>query len=66
MNTGASSSFEVKGIGKSSSKWFEAKKTSSGTYALTAAGAKALKASNEKAAAGGGGGGDGGGGGGGC
>ena len=61
INTGASSGFEVKGVGRSSNKWFEAEKTSSGTYALTAAGAKALKASNEKAEGGGGGGGGGGG-----
>ena len=61
LNTGKSSSFEVKGTGKSSTKWFEAEKTSSGTYTLTAAGAKALKVSNEKAQGGGGGGGGGGG-----
>ena len=60
MNTGASSSFEVKGVGRSSSKWFEAEKTSSGTFALTTKGARDMKNAEKKAASGGDGGGGGG------
>ncbi len=62
INTGVSSSFEIKGTGKTSNKWFEAEKTSSGTYALTAKGAKALETASKEAESGGGGGGGGGGG----
>ena len=64
VNKGKSSNFEIKGIGKSSGKWFEAEKTSSGTYELTAKGKREMEAVNE--AGGNDGGGEGGGGGGGC
>ena len=55
VNTGASFSFEIKGTGKISNEWFEAEKTSSGTYALTAKGAKDMKTANDKAEESGGG-----------
>ncbi len=60
VNKGTSSNFEIKGKGKSSGKWFEAEKTSSGTYELTAKGKRDMEAANE--VGGGDGGGDGGGG----
>ena len=55
VNTGVLSSFEIKGTGKISNEWFEAEKTSSGTYALTAKGAKDMKTANDKAEESGGG-----------
>ena len=68
IKTGVSSSFEIKGKGRISGKWFEAEKTSSGTFALTTKGAKDMQTAEAAAAAaaGGGDGGGGGGGGGGC
>ena len=68
IKTGISSSFEIRGTGKTFNKWFEAEKTSSGTFALTEKGAKAMTLAEIQAEGDGGdsGGGDGGGGGGGC
>ena len=60
VNKGISSNFEIKGKGRTSGKWFEAEKTSSGTYELTAKGKRDMEAAME---GGGDGGGDGGGGG---
>ena len=59
VNKGTSFNFEIIGNGKTSGKWFEAEKTSSGTYELTAKGKKDMEAAMES-------GGDGGDGGGGC
>ena len=56
VNKGTSSNFEIKGKGKTSGQWFEAEKTSSGTYELTAKGKRDMEAAME-----GGDGGDGGG-----
>ena len=64
VNKGTSSNFEIKGKGRSSAKWFEAEKTSSGTYELTAKGNRDMESANEND--GGGDGGSGGDGGGGC
>ena len=61
VNTGVKFIYEIKGIGKISNKWFEAEKTSSGTYALTAKGAKAMETANKEMEESGGGGGGGGG-----
>lgn len=67
FDAGKSSSFEMRGEGSASSKWYKAERTSSGTYELTA---KAKRDMEKDIAAnkpdGGGSGGDGGGGGGGC
>ena len=63
VESGKSSYFEIKGKGRSGSKWFEAEKNSSGVYELTAKGMKEMAAANE-GDDGGGGGSDGGGGGG--
>ena len=60
VNTGVKSIYEIKGTGKISNKWFEAEKTSSGTYALTAKGAKAMETAKAEESGGGGGGGGGG------
>ena len=38
FDTGKSSTFEIKGEGTVSTKWFKAEKTSSGTYELTTKG----------------------------
>ena len=65
LKTGVSSSFEIKGKGKTSGEWFEAEKTSSGTFALTTKGARDMQ-NAEESDGGGDGGGGGGGGGGGC
>ena len=64
VNKGTSSNFEIKGKGRSSAKWFEAEKTSSGTYELTAKGNRDMESANENDGGGDGGGGGGGGGGG--
>ena len=65
LDTGVQFNFQIKGTGKVKTKWFDAKKTSSGTYELTAKGKrdmeKAIKASEVER-----GGSDGGGSGGGC
>mgnify|MGYP001192459411 CR=1 FL=1 len=68
VETGVSSSFEIKGTGLVFDKWFEAEKTSSGTFVLTTKGAKDMKKAEAKALSGGGSSdsGGGGGGGGGC
>jgi len=66
IKTGVSSSFEIKGTGKTVHKWFEAEKTSSGTFALTTKGARDMETAERNAASGGGDGDGGGGGGGGC
>ena len=64
FDTGKSSTFEIKGKGTVSTKWFEAEKASSGTYELTTKGKRdmntAIEASKDT------GGNDGGGTGGGC
>ena len=62
VNKGTSYNFEIKGTGQSSDKWFEAEKTSSGTYELTAKGKRDMEAANQGGGDGGGHGGDGGGG----
>ena len=62
VNKGISYYFEIKGTGKSLGKWFEAKKTSSGTYELTEKGKRDVEKANEEAGGDGGGGGGGGGG----
>ena len=62
IENGVSSSFEIRGTGKTFNQWFEAEKTSSGTFALTKKGAKAMKLAETQAEGGDGGGGDGGGG----
>ena len=70
VNKGTSFNFEIKGKGRTTGKWFEAEKTSSGTYELTANGKRNMEAAMEGDGGGGGGGdggdGGGGGGGGGC
>ena len=63
VNIGKSTSFEKKGKGKAGGKWFEAEKTSSGAYELTAKGKRDMEAASE---AGDGGGDSGGSGGSGC
>ena len=63
LKTGVSSSFEIRGTGLTFQEWFEAEKTSSGTFALTTKGARDMKNAEKKAASGGDGGGGGGGGG---
>ncbi len=50
LNTGTEYSFEIKGKGRVSSKWFEAEKTSSGTYELTAKGKRDMDKAIEAAA----------------
>ena len=65
LETGVSSSFEIKGTGLTFDKWFEAEKTSSGTFALTTKGAKDMKKAEAEVLSGGGSS-DGGSGGGGC
>ena len=60
LDTGAEYSFQIKGTGSVSAKWFDAKKNSSGNYELTAKGKrdmeKAIKASKiEKGGSDGGG-----------
>ena len=47
VNIGKSSYFEIKGTGKVTDKWFEAEKTSSGTYELTAKGKRNMEAANK-------------------
>jgi len=47
VNKGKSSNFEIKGMGRSATKWFEAEKTSSGTYELTAKGKRDMEKANE-------------------
>jgi len=64
VNKGISSNFEIKGKGRTSGKWFEAEKTSSGTYELTAKGKRDMEAAMEGEGGEGGSGGDGGSGGG--
>jgi hypothetical protein len=64
VNKGISSNFEIKGKGRTSGKWFEAEKTSSGTYELTAKGKRDMEAGMEGEGSEGGGDGGGGGGGG--
>ena len=64
VNKGKSSNFEIKGMGKSAAKWFEAEKTSSGTYELTAKGKRDMEKANEASGNDGGSGGSGGSGGG--
>ena len=64
VNKGTSFSFEIKGKGKVSGKWFEAEKTSSGTYELTSKGNKDMQAAMSSGDGGGGGSGGTGGGGG--
>ena len=56
IKTGVSSYFEIKGKGKTFGKWFEAKKTSSGTFALTTKGEKDMKKAERMAEQGGDGG----------
>ena len=63
FNTGPVSYIEIRGKGNLSSKWFEAEKNSSGTFALTTKGAKDMQTAEAEAAGGGEGGGGGGGGG---
>lgn len=46
VDTGKSNYFEIKGTGQAMSKWFEAEKTSSGTYELTAKGKRAMEAAS--------------------
>ena len=64
VNKGISSNFEIKGKGRTSGKWFEDEKTSSGTYELTAKGKRDMEAAMEGEGGEGGSGGDGGSGGG--
>ena len=68
VNKGISSNFEIKGKGRTPGKWFEAEKTSSGTYELTAKGKRNMEVAMEGGDDGGPGGDEGGGdsGGGGC
>ena len=67
VETGKSSYFEKRGKGRASGKWFEAEKTTSGTYELTAKGEKDMVAASQGSGDdSGGGSGGGGGGGGGC
>ena len=67
FSIGKSTSFEIKGKGKVSTKWFEAEKNSSGTITLTNKGKKDMEKATREAESGGEGGGSGGdGGGGGC
>ena len=69
FDTGKLSTFEIKGKGTVSMQWFEAEKTSSGTYELTTKGKRDMDKATEENKGGGSGGGDGGGsggGGGGC
>jgi hypothetical protein len=46
VDEGKSNYFEIKGKGPASGKWFEAEKTSSGAYVLTAKGKKDMKAAS--------------------
>ena len=62
--TGIESYSEIRGKGNLSKSWFEAEKDSSGTFVLTAEGAKEMKTAEASMKAGGGSGGSGGGGGG--
>ena len=68
VESGKLSYFEIKGKGRAGSKWFEAEKTSSGVYGLTAKGKREMEAAMEGEGGGddGGSGGDSGGSGGGC
>jgi len=45
--TGIEALSEIKGTGAASTKWFEAEKTSSGTYELTAKGKRDMEKANE-------------------
>lgn len=60
VDSGKSSSFEIKGTDKTMSKWFEAEKNSSGTYELTAKGKRDMEIAMKDGGDGGGGGGGGG------
>ena len=60
VKEGVSYNFEIRGTGKSNTRWFEAEEISLGVYELTIKGKREMDRANES------GGGDGGGGGGGC
>ena len=66
FSTGVSNYFEIKGEGKVSTEWFDAEKTSLGTYTLTAKGKVDMIKASQDAAGGMGGSGGSGGSGGGC
>ena len=56
VESGKSAYFEIKGKGRSSNKWFEAEKISSGLYVLTAKGMNEMEAASKSEGGGGGGG----------
>ena len=53
VDTGKSNYFEIRGKGTVSTEWFEAEKTSSGTYELTAKGKRDMEKAVQDVAAGG-------------